>query len=201
MYDNNPNTTNSLLISSLYGQLETVKHIINNANFELDINNQTDISLMNPLIAAAQNGHLDIVRYLLTSSDLKNKPNINSKDIDGWDSLIYACRYGHLEIVKYLLTSPDIKEHSNLYIQHKKYHNILILSTHFKHYNIVDFLIIDMKIKIDDKTFAWLNGKNKNKIVYEDILKLIQYRDLYQKLDNSIDSENINKKKITGIKI
>lgn len=182
-----------IILASLYGQLETVKEIVQSS--DIDINSCIDICKMNPLIAAAKNGHLDIVKYLLTSTDLKIPINIHNKDIDGWDALISACRNEHLEVVKYLLTSNDIEENSDMYVRVPNYHNILIMSVYFKHYNIVDFLLFDMNMDIDEKTLNWLEGKNKKKEMYKDIIEKIQIRDLKNTLDINLQPTTLSIKK------
>lgn len=47
------------------------------------------------------NGHLEIIEYLMS---LSSKPNIHALNECGFRS---ACRNGHLEIVKYLLNLED----------------------------------------------------------------------------------------------
>lgn len=59
----------------------------------------------------SENGELEIVKYLLTSPDLKNNANIHAGDDAALSS---ACLKGRLDVVEYLLTSPNLKEHANL---------------------------------------------------------------------------------------
>lgn len=189
----NLNISTELILASLYGQLETVKEIVQSS--DIDVNLCVDICRMNPLIAAAKNGNLDIVKYLLTSSDLKNPINIHATDIDGWDALINACKYEHLEVMKYLLTSNEIKENSNLYVKIPNYQNIFIMYLYFKKYNIVDFLLFDMNMKIDEKTLTWLEGKNRKKEVYNEIIEKIQIRDFKNTLDLNLQPKTLPIKK------
>jgi ankyrin repeat protein len=55
----------------------------------------------NALQADCANGHLEIVRFLLSIAGAK----LEATDNDGCTPLHYACCYGHLEIVKYLVES------------------------------------------------------------------------------------------------
>ena len=72
--------------------------------------NQLDDEFVN----ACNKGHLEVVKYLLTSSDLKKHANIHKTEDSGF---ILSCRANHLEIVKYLLTSSDLKEHAHIHAQ------------------------------------------------------------------------------------
>ena len=56
-----------------------------------------------PLHIACENGHLDVVRCLLTCHDA----NLEARDSDGDTPLQIACLHGHLDVVAYLLTSHD----------------------------------------------------------------------------------------------
>ena len=58
------------------------------------------------LLEASFYAHSDIVKYLLTSSELKEHANIHYQDNHGSNALMIACKKGYLDIVKYLLTSP-----------------------------------------------------------------------------------------------
>ena len=56
-----------------------------------------------PLHLACLDGHLDVVRYLLTSHDA----NLEATDNDGHDTSSLGLPEGHLDVVRYLLTSHD----------------------------------------------------------------------------------------------
>ena len=58
------------------------------------------ISLRSPLHYSAQNGHLSVVKYLVSHG-----ANINGKNIDGWTPLHYSAHNGHLCVVEYLVDS------------------------------------------------------------------------------------------------
>ncbi|KAB5578342.1 ankyrin repeat protein, partial [Coniochaeta sp. 2T2.1] len=59
-----------------------------------------------PLLAAADNGHTEVVKLLLTSERVKANPNARS--IDGRTPLSVAAARGYEEIVKLLLEWKDI---------------------------------------------------------------------------------------------
>ena len=62
---------------------------------------------------ACLSGHLDIMHYMLTSSDLKQNIDIHT----GEDfAFRMACKKGYLEVVQYLLESPELKEHADLHV-------------------------------------------------------------------------------------
>ena len=73
-----------------------------------------DIHLGNDsfLAEASSNGNLEIVRYLLTSTDLKEHSNIRANHGYAFN---LACRYGHLDVVKYLTASPELNKHVNIF--------------------------------------------------------------------------------------
>ena len=66
-------------------------------------------------IEACNQCDLSLIKYLLTSKELKKKANINAKNNEG---LRLACLNGkaenQLEIVQYLLTSPQLKKHAEV---------------------------------------------------------------------------------------
>lgn len=58
-------------------------------------------------INACNQGNLEVIRYVLTSPELKHHADINT---DNGFGLQAACEYGDLTIVKYLIHSPELKE-------------------------------------------------------------------------------------------
>ena len=63
--------------------------------------------LNDEFISACANGHLEVVKYLLTGTDLKEHANIHANNDEGF---IWACSRGHLEIVKYLILDMSIEK-------------------------------------------------------------------------------------------
>ena len=58
-------------------------------------------------IDSCENGYLEVVKYLLTSPDLKEHADIHARSDDGFRS---ACRNGHLEVIKYLIIDMNIEK-------------------------------------------------------------------------------------------
>ena len=61
--------------------------------------------LNDAFISGCESGHLDIVKYLLTSAELKKHADIHAKDDWGFRG---ACRDGRLEVIKYLIIDMNI---------------------------------------------------------------------------------------------
>ena len=58
------------------------------------------------MFIACQNGHIEIVKYLV-----EHGADINKRNNDGWSPLLIVCFNGHIEIVKYLMEhGADIKD-------------------------------------------------------------------------------------------
>ena len=105
-------------------------------------------------LEACSSGNIDVVRYLLTSSDLQVKvwennqfvfcnynPAVKANDSEG---LRRAILRGKLEIVKYLLTSDDLKEHADI---HAANDYALRTSCEYGFLDIVKFLLEDLELK------------------------------------------------------
>lgn len=60
---------------------------------------------------AAYKGHLNIVQYLLTSTELKKHADIH-KNHD--ESFIWACNHNQLEIIKYFIFDRNIEKTKNI---------------------------------------------------------------------------------------
>ena len=63
---------------------------------------------------ACTNNDQILIKYLLTSTDLKHNADIHFNDDF---ALRTACRKGQLDFVRYYLASPDLKEHANIDIK------------------------------------------------------------------------------------
>ncbi len=61
--------------------------------------------LNDEFISACRNGNLEIIKYLLTSPDLKEHADIHAENDLGFRN---ACRDGHLEVVKWLIIDMNI---------------------------------------------------------------------------------------------
>ena len=141
-------------------------------------------------IDSCENGYLEVVKYLLTSPDLKEHADIHANNDYGFR---LACQNGHLEIVKYLLTSADLKEHADIHAQDD---NGFRWACEKGHLEIVKFLILDMSIEKTKHIEDYLNKNQDNKCVKEAI-ELFKIRDFNQKLNNDLEhKEKQNKLKI-----
>ena len=70
-------------------------------------------------IDACRDGHLEVVKYLLTSPDLKEHADIHARNDVGF---IGACRNGRLEVVKCLIIDMVIQKtkHIEKYLNENK---------------------------------------------------------------------------------
>jgi hypothetical protein len=141
---------------------------------------------------ACYSGNLELVKYLLTSKDLKTHVNIHTNYLGSDDySLLISCQYGHLEIVKYLTSSPDLKEHVNI---HTNKDRPLFLAYEKGFLDIVKYFIFDLNI---EKSEFIKNNLKKQPI--EEIENWFELRELKQELQSELSSED--KKKIKASKI
>ena len=72
-----------------------------------------------PLICASQNGHLEVVKYLIDKgANIESKDNSNFKYLfwNGYTPLMHASKNIHLEVVEYLIdkgANIEIKTNDN----------------------------------------------------------------------------------------
>ena len=141
-------------------------------------------------IDSCSNGYLEVVKYLLTSPDLKEHADIDADNDYGFR---LACENGHLEVVKYLLTSPDLKEHADIHADNDS--GFRWACSHGQ-LEVVKFLILDMSIEKTKHIEDYLNKNQDNKCVKEAI-ELFQIREFNQKLNANLEhKEKQNKLKI-----
>jgi ankyrin repeat protein len=171
-------------------------------------------SLNYALIYACINNDLDIVKYCLTSPELKLHAQVHA---DEDQPLRNACKFGHLDIVKYLVASPDLKEHANpqhpdnifLYsaydnnkIEVIKYllgspevlnkpdihinkDETFIDCTKYKLYDIVNYLIFDFNIEKTEYISTYLKNNPDEKIN-----SWFDLRDLNKSLNAELNSDS-----------
>ena len=150
----------------------------------------TQEQLNKVFIDSCYEGRLEVVKYLLTSPDLKEHADIHAQDDYGFRT---ACVNGHLEVVKYLLTSPELKEHADIHADNDYGFRLACANGQLE---IVKFLILDMSIEKTKHIEDYLNKSQDNKCVKEAI-ELFKIRQFNQKLNNDLEhKEKKNKLKI-----
>lgn len=111
---------------------------------------------------ACANGHLDIVKFLLTSEMTSRSCNIDAK---GGEPLILACRNGHFDIADYLLNSPEIEKHARINIAQGR---CLLLCSAQGNADAVNFLLkqdsIDIRLEAD-AAIKWACHNGHSKVV------------------------------------
>lgn len=196
--DNQFSVDHHLLEACKYPDLCTIEYIltqIHHPRFKINIELK-DTSDMSLLAWACSSGGLDIVKFLLTSPKLKTHANLFTINRFGHNLLINATQSGRLEILKYLLEDTQLKE--DIYLNHKDNtnHTFFHWACINGHFHIIQYLIIEDKIVVNQSIIEWLSGKNDKNVVYHDCLKIIEKKNLYQKLNNMVKSDNINNNKI-----
>jgi ankyrin repeat protein len=161
------------------GRLEVIKYFLTST--ELKEYRETHATGFN---LSCENGHLEIVKYLLTSSEMKEPVDINTENNSAFKN---ACYNGYLNIVTYLLTSDELKDHVDIHVEN---------DTGFKYacsggyLEIVKYFIFDMAIEKTEAIIDFLMEKPN-----EQVEKLFNIRELNNKLDKELSSDNINSPK------
>ena len=97
---------------------------------------------------------IELVKYLLTSPELKVKPDINAQsDL----ALTCACQIGSLEIVKYLIESPELENHSKVPFINNSPNNPIIISAKNKKLDVLEYLVSISENK-DKDLFSYINN-------------------------------------------
>ena len=110
------------------------------------------------------------------------------------DQFIDVCAQGHLEVVKYLLTSAELTEHADIHALNDLGFIWACLDGRLE---VIKYLIIDMNIEKTIHIEKYLNENKDNKTVKQAI-KMLNNRDLYQKLNENIKD---NKERVKKMKI
>ena len=133
-------------------------------------------------------GHLDVIKYILTSPDLKEHADINYKNIYGYNALMYACNNGNLEVVKYLLSSSDLKEHADIHDKDNNGTNSLMYACYHGNLELVKYLLNSSELKEHaDINYKDNNGWNTLMLAcYNGHLDVIEFLliDMNMKIDN-----------------
>ena len=135
-------------------------------------------------------GNLGLVKYLLTSPELKEHANVNA---DNGEGFYCACGNGHLDVVQYLLTSPDLTEHVDMHIQND---GGFKTACHYGHFNVIQFLIFEMgfeKTKEVENYFMLGTLPKKNK---EQVEQLFVMKNLNENLNVELNADRVKSKSI-----
>jgi len=98
---NDPNI--KLMVSAATGDLETLRKLAAEDHGP-DFFNQKDIGGLTALIHAVNNGHSEVVQFLISQ-----KVDLNVKDEEDWTALMIAVDKGDESMVEILSTAPGVK--------------------------------------------------------------------------------------------
>ena len=154
------------------------------------LNNDDDLN--DCFIDACSNGHLEIVKYLLTDPILKEYADVRACESYGFR---LACENGHLEIVKYLLTDPSLKEYADVHaLNDYGFKWACRASCENNRLDVIKWLIFDYNIEKTKEISNFLKS-NKDDDFVAQVKEMFASRDLKESLSNSLNSGE-NKSKI-----
>ncbi len=165
----------SLIHYSEIGDLQGVQHALKNgANIHAD----SDFAFF----VACTKGHINVVQYLHEHGIKINRIHepLNDQSLVE-KSLQYTAEKGHLEVVKYLVSKgADIQKEDCLALR---------LAIHNNHIKIATYFLLDCDIKLTEIIENYLILGNQ-----EEILRLIEKRNLKKQLEDSLEKKVIHKK-------
>ena len=150
-----------------------------------EFQNMNYVQLNASLINACMKDYLHVVKYLLTSTELKKIADIHVKN-DG--PLRTACNNHNWKIVQFLLTSPELQEHANIHVENDI---IFKRSVVIKDSILIDFLIFEHTIEQTKDIKDFLIEYNE-----KNIINLFEKRELEQKLQNELEKDHTDYNKI-----
>jgi hypothetical protein len=116
---------------------------------------------LDTLSAAAQEGYLEIIQYLLTAPELINKADLAYNHQAVYRHAIHSRTKNKLEIIDYILSSSDLKDHANPYqfdflniynVQMPMYYDLSLVQYLISHHNvdekIIEFCSDDLKHEV-----------------------------------------------------
>lgn len=99
----------AIVISAYLGNLDKVKACIENGDpVDQTISKEMCAKGVTSLIAAANRGHIDVVKFLI-----KQGAKVNHEAEDGWTALMFAAKYGMKEIAEVLLEADEVENNVN----------------------------------------------------------------------------------------
>lgn len=109
---------------------------------------------------ARGNGHLDIVKFLTTSSELLASAHsfvdIHAQDEEGFQ---LACRYGHLDVIQFLTTSSELLAAGHTFVNiHSNCEEGLNWACQEGHLEVLKFLTTSPVLLHAGHTFADIHG-------------------------------------------
>lgn len=133
---------------------------------------------------ACINEHVPIVKYLLTSPELKIKADIHAKKEQALKVSICNKNYG---LIKYLLTCEDLFEKANIHQNDDE-----ILKSIYKNNDVdsISFLLTQCDVVLTDKYKQWLDFQVKSVLNNANFIKFIKKYNLNEKLNNNIVQDN-----------
>lgn len=184
----NMSNLNKLLFDACRGKV-SLKEVIPSINTGLiDINQgANDNNESTPLMIAVVEKNIEVIQFLASHKNIE----INKQDKYGRTAMVHACSSGTREMVKYLLTSKDISPKPDFY-----YDNDYIAFKYaisFKNRDVLEYLIVDYNLTVSEEIKNFLNKYKREPELTQEILQLINTRDL----SNSL-TENLINKNLTG---
>lgn len=165
-----------------YKNLELIKKILTETELLQNDYPKFNKKVLNDLFeSACWNGHLDIVDYVLTSSELKVKADVSCRGNIG---IREACKANRLEIVQYLLTSQKLNKHANIYAKQSEGFRYACNNNDWE---IVQYLIFDFNIKQKD---------DMQEVMVDQVENMFKIREINQKLENALSFDKVEKNKI-----
>lgn len=132
------------------GDLNGVIYLLNDPLLSNFVNPSIrDDSDSTGLLIAAKNGNLNIIQYLLTSTDLIKNSDINEENhLNLNNAVMTACYNRELETIKYLLESPELKQHVDINKQDLHFgYNALMLACNHGSVDLVKYFTSEYKYK------------------------------------------------------
>ena len=136
---------------------------------------------------ACGKGQLDVVKYLLSSNELKEQglPLATMEfNHEGW---WWAIEGGHLDVIQYLMTSPDLKKHIDI---HKDQDKAFRLACERNQLEIIQYFIFEQLIPKTSDIKAYLKEQfNENQLGNKVVVNMFKVRDNYQKMQHSLEQK------------